>query len=97
MNREEIYKRCCHLQNEIMLFELDKKSQMEVVVFNSIFSCSRCKKICMHKSKKRNSQKSSSKHRQESSRIIRSWTPIRPNVSLKLEKGRTTRHKTKTP
>lgn len=56
MNREEIYKRCCHLQNEIMLFELDKKSQMEVVVFNSIFSCSRCKKICMHKSKKRNSE-----------------------------------------
>ena len=45
MNREEIYKRCCHLQNEIMLFELDKKSQMEVVVFNSIFSCSRCKKF----------------------------------------------------
>ena len=56
MNREEIYKRCCHLQNEIMLFELDKKSQMEVVVFNSIFSCSRCKKICTHKTKNRNSE-----------------------------------------
>ena len=97
MNREEIYKRCCHLQNEIMLFELDKKSQMEVVVFNSIFSCSRCKKICMHKSKKRNSQKSTSKHRQESSRIIRSWTPIRPNVSFKLKNRIQTSRELKTP
>ena len=33
-----------------------KNCQSEVRVFNSIFSCSRCKKICMHKSKKRNSE-----------------------------------------
>jgi hypothetical protein len=45
MNREEIYKKCCHLQNEIMLFELDKKSQMEVVVFNSIFLVQGVKKF----------------------------------------------------
>ena len=49
MNREEIYKKCCHLQNEIMLFELDKKSQMEVVVFNSIFLVQGVKKfVCIN-------------------------------------------------